>query len=89
MTLNSYKKEVETAEKEKVIESYSNLLSEDILNTFKEKIDEYSAIELDKELAYSLKQNNFAAFQKDNFNGMIPKDNPLTGIEAILSKYKK
>ena len=87
-SLNSYKKEVENTEKEKVIESYSNLLSEEILNSFKQKIDEYSAIELDKELAYSLKQDNFAAFQNKDFQ-MIPKEVPLTGIEAILSKYKK
>lgn len=87
-SLNSYKKEVETAEKMKVIDSYANLLAEDILDSFKEKVDEYTAIELDKELAYSLKQNNFSAFQKEEFQ-VIPKDNPLTGIEAILSKYKK
>ena len=86
--LNSYKKEIETAEKEKVIESYANLLSEEVLDSFKEKIDEYTAVELDKELAYSLKQTNFSAFQKEEVK-MIPKDNPLTGIEAILSKYKK
>ena len=87
-SLNSYKKEIETAEKVKVIDSYANLLSEDILDSFKEKIEEYTAIELDKELAYSLKQNNFSAFQKEEFQ-VIPKDNPVTGIEAILSKYKK
>lgn len=87
-SLNSYKKEVETAEKMKVIDSYSNLLSEDILDGFKEKLEEYTAIELDKELAYSLKQSNFSAFQKEEFQ-VIPKDNPVTGIEAILSKYKK
>ena len=87
-SLNSYKKEVETAEKMKVIDSYANLLAEDVLDSFKEKVDEYTAIELDKELAYSLKQNNFSAFQKEEFQ-VIPKDNPLTGIEAILSKYKK
>jgi Phage shock protein A (IM30), suppresses sigma54-dependent transcription len=87
-SLNSYKKEIETAEKMRVIDSYANLLAEDILDSFKEKVDEYTAIELDKELAYSLKQNNFSAFQKEEFQ-VIPKDNPLTGIEAILSKYKK
>lgn len=86
--LNSYKKKVEDAEKIKVIESYANLLSEEILDSFKEKIDEFTAIELDKELAYSLKQTNFSAFQKEE-EKMIPTNNPLTGIEAILSKYKK
>lgn len=87
-TLNSYKKEIEKAEKEKVIESYANLLSEEVLDGFKEKIEEYTVIELDKELAYSLKQTNFSVFQNEGVK-MIPKDNPSTGIEAILSKYKK
>lgn len=87
-TLNEFKEGMEKAEKEKVIESYSNLLTEDVLNNFKEKIDEYTALELDKELAYSLKQSGFSAFQKDD-QKFIPRDTSLTGLEAILSKYKK
>lgn len=86
-SLSEYKKDIEKAEKEKVIDSYVNLLSDEILSEFKEKIDNYTAIELDKELAYSLKQNNMSAFSKNGFEGVIPKDVPLTGIEAILSKY--
>lgn len=84
--LHSYKDEIEKAEKERVIDSYSNLLSDELLDSFKEKLDEYTAVELDKELAYALKQNNFSAFQKEE-SKVIPKDNPVTGIEAILSKY--
>lgn len=84
--LHSYKDEIEKAEKEKVIDSYNNLLSDELLDSFKEKLDEYTAVELDKELAYALKQNNFSAFQKEE-SKVIPKDNPITGIEAILSKY--
>lgn len=84
--LHSYKDGIEKAEKERVIDSYSNLLSDELLDSFKEKLDEYTAVELDKELAYALKQNNFSAFQKEE-SKVIPKDNPVTGIEAILSKY--
>lgn len=84
--LHSYKDEIEKAEKERVIDSYNNLLSDELLDSFKEKLDEYTAVELDKELAYALKQNNFSAFQKEE-SKVIPKDNPVTGIEAILSKY--
>lgn len=86
-SLMSYKAEKEKAEKMAVIESYSKVLKQEVLDSFKEKIDEFTALELDKELAYSLKQDNFSAFTKENLGGVIPKDNPLTGIEAILSKY--
>lgn len=85
-SLNSYKEEKERAEKLEIIDSYAEVLAEDILDSFKEKIDEFSAIDLDKELAYSLKQTNFSVYSKDEFHG-VPKDTPLTGIEAILSKY--
>ena len=86
--LSSYKAEIEKAEKESIIDSYANLLTEDTLDSFREKIDEYTAIELDKELAYALKQTNFSAFHKEEPKVVIPKDNPPTGIEGILSKYK-
>lgn len=86
--LISFKKEAELAEKEQVIDSYSNLLGEETLTSYKEKIEEFTAVELDKELAYELKKTNFAAFS-ENKEGFIPKDVPLQGIEGILSKYRK
>lgn len=86
--LISFKKSVELAEKEQVIDSYFNLLGEELLNSYKEKIDEFTATELDKELAYELKKTNFSAFSEQN-EGLIPKDVPAKGIEGILSKYKK
>ena len=88
-SLHDYKAGIEKAQKEQVIDSYNKLLSEEVLNSFKEKIDDYSVTDLDKELAYALKQNNFSALIKDDFTGIVPKDNPPTGIEAILSRYKK
>lgn len=88
-SLNTYKAEIELKEKEAVINSYSELLNEEVLEAYKAKVAEFSAIELDKELAYELKKNNVSVFGKST-NGYIPKDDePKTGIEAILSKYKK
>jgi hypothetical protein len=41
-------------------------------------------------LAYELKKSNASAFNKKGDNdGYMPKDVPLEGIAAILSKYKK
>ena len=87
--LNTYKANIELKEKEEVISSYTELLSEEILASYKEKISEFTAIDLDKELAYELKKNNVSVFSKEQNPGFIPKDEPKTGIEAILSKYKK
>lgn len=87
-TLKNYKFNVETQEKEQVISSYSELLSEEILTSYREKISEYnSAKDLDKELAYELKQSNPTVFTKTP--QYIPKDHSTSGIEAILAKYKK
>ena len=88
-SLNTYKANIELKEKEEVISSYTELLSEEILNSYKEKISDFTAIDLDKELAYELKKNNVTVFSKNPNPGFIPKDEPKTGIEAILSKYKK
>ena len=88
-SLNTYKANIELKEKEEVISSYAELLSEEILASYKEKISEFTAIDLDKELAYELKKNNVTVFSKNPNPGFIPKDEPKTGIEAILSKYKK
>lgn len=87
-TLKDYKNSVETQEKEQVIASYSELLNNEILDSYKSKISEYSsATELDKELAYELKKTNLEVFTKTP--QYLPKDTSNTGIEAILAKYKK
>ena len=87
-TLKDYKNSVETQEKEQVIASYSELLNNEILDSYKSKISEYSsATELDKEHAYELKKTNLEVFTKTP--QYLPKDTPNTGIEAILAKYKK
>ena len=88
-SLKVYKAAVEAREKEGVINQYSELLSDDILNNYRERAIDFTAEELDKELAYELKKSNSSIFAKSEDVGYVPKDVPLEGIAAILSKYKK
>lgn len=89
-SLKQYKKTIETHQKNAIIEEYSEHLNENILEKYRENIDNYDVEGLDKELAYELKKSNASAFNKKGDNdGYMPKDVPLEGIAAILSKYKK
>lgn len=89
-SLKQYKLSIETLQKNSVIDEYSEQLSEDILSKYRENIEQYGVEELDKELAYELKKNNSSAFAKTSKNdGFVPKDVPVDGLVAILSKYKK
>lgn len=88
-SLRTYKNNVETQRKESIINEYSEHLSEEILESYRNNLDSYDVEGLDKELAYELKKNNSSIFTKTDDPGVVPKDVPLTGIAAVLSKYKK
>ena len=89
--LRNYKKSIETQQKEAVIAEYVDKLSEDVINTYKAKIDEYTVLDLDKELAYECKKSNSSIFNNNTENsgtGIFLQNTPATGIEAILSRYE-
>lgn len=88
-SLKEYKLGIETQQKKAVIDEYTEQLSEEILNTYREDLSKYSAEELDMRLAYELKKSNPSVFSKEPTVGFVPKDVPMDGITAILSKYKK
>ena len=86
--LNEFKIATELKEKEAVIDKYVALIDEEQINIFKEKIDEFTKEELDKELAFVLVQTKSTIFTNDD-NSFVPKEEPtLTGINAILEKQK-
>lgn len=87
-SLKTFKSEVELHAKQEVVASYSELLDEEILNGYSESLDQYSAEELDKELAYELKKTNPAVYTKQP-SAFLPKDEPKGGIEELLLKYSK
>ena len=89
-SLKQYKLDVETRQKNSIIDEYAEFLSSSILDEYRKNIDNYGVEDLDKELAYELKKNNSSAFTKSGKDeGYRPKDVPTDGIAAILSKYKK
>lgn len=88
--LKSYKLGIEKEQKESVLSEYENQLSDEILNSYKEKINEYSVIDLDKELAYELKKANISAFTKQPEQKFVQKNGIVkTGLDEILNKYVK
>lgn len=88
--LKSYKLGIENKQKEGVLSEYENQLSDEILNSYKEKINEYSVIDLDKELAYELKKANISAFTKQPEQKFVQKNGIVkTGLDEILNKYVK
>lgn len=87
--LTEYKNNNENKLKDEVIAQYASQLSEEVLDKFKAEKENYSVTDLDKELAYELKQTNPSVFSKQETGAYIPKDKVVTGIEAILAKYKK
>ena len=88
--LETFKADVLKKEKEAVLEHYAQLLDSEDIDSFREKIDEMTRDELDKELAYTLVQNKPTLFTNEENPSYVPKDDAEpTGIEGILSKYKK
>ena len=88
--LKSYKLGIENEQKESILSEYENQLSDEILNSYKEKINEYSVIDLDKELAYELKKANISAFTKHPEQKVVQKNGIVkTGLDEILNKYVK
>ena len=85
-SLKEYKYSVEKQQKEAIIAEYAEQLSEEVLSAFSEKLDDYSVLELDKELAYTLRKTNPTVYTKTP--QYFPKDEPKSGIEEILDRFK-
>ena len=62
---------------------------DEVLESYRKKLSEFTALDLDKELAYELKKTNPSVFTKTPGAGYVPKDDPKGGIDEILLKYKK
>lgn len=86
--LNNYKHSIETQQKQAVIAEYTDKLASSVLDTFAAKLDEYTVLDLDKELAYQLKCSNSTLF-KGQDAGLLLKDQTKTGIDQILARYEK
>lgn len=88
-TLKEYKLQIERAEKNELIDKYALKLTDETVQKYREQIDNYSALDLKKELSFELVNNNPDIFTIVKDDGApVPKiDAPKSGIEEILSKY--
>ena len=88
--LETYKADVLRAQKEAAVERYTELLDAEAIENFKNKLDDMTQEELDKELAYTyVKSKETTLFTKTDDPGYVPNDTGVeTGIEGILRKYK-
>lgn len=88
--LKEYKLAIEKAQRQAIIDKYAEQLAPEIIDNYSAET-EVSAEELEKSLAFELVKSNPSLFSKDDDDegGIVPKETPLTGIEAIISKHKK
>lgn len=88
--LKEYKLAIEKAQRQAIIDKYAEQLAPEIIGNYSAET-EVSAEELEKSLAFELVKSNPSLFSKDDDDegGIVPKETPLTGIEAIISKHKK
>ena len=88
--LKTFKANVETNEKLAVIDSYNNKLSDEILESYRNRVTEFSLSDLKKDLAFDLVETNPSIFSNQGQSQYVPKDNVVVGgIEEVLAKYKK
>ena len=86
--LDEYKHNIEKTEKQEVINRFAAKLDDEIVSTYSANIDNYTKESLEKELSYELVKATPSIFSLEGQGQILPKDNPPTGIEAILEKYK-
>lgn len=86
--LTEYKTRVETKEKEAIISKYSDRLGQEVIADYTARIADFNATELDKELAFALVNSDPTIFSAEPNNGLIPKVQSKTGIEALLEQYR-
>ena len=91
--LAAYKHNVETEAKKAVVEGYTEHLSEEVIESYMNNLDNYTIEDLDMKLTYEQKKANPALFSKQPAapaGAMLPKDNPGDrGINDILARFEK
>lgn len=88
-SLKTYKRDIENQSKEAVVSEYSDKLPETVLDTYRSKFDDYTVEDLDMHLAYELKKTNASVFTQAPVGRVLKDTTPRSGVEEILSRYKK
>lgn len=83
--LEQFKKDTEDTQKSAIVEKYSQKLTEEQMKSVTDNLDNYSIVDLEKELAYIFCSN----FSFDNSEPKLPKVSETDPLSAILGKYEK
>lgn len=88
--LRDYKYQIERQEKLAVLNHFAAEISEELIEEYTANLDDYTARDLEKELAYVIyTKNEKSIFSTRNDQlGHLPKDAPTGGITEVLDKYK-
>ena len=89
--LATYKKNIVDNEKKNIILGYTDQLDAEIIETYTNNMDNYTAEQLDMELTYKMKITHPDLFNKNTVGtAYIPKDTtPVSSLESLLAKYEK
>lgn len=88
-SLQNYRLSIESAQKNSIIDKYAALLPQETIDEFRNSLDKFSLVDLEKELAFSYMKTGAAFTQRENYT-LVPKADPQkSGIEAILDNYEK
>jgi predicted transcriptional regulator len=89
--LATFKKNIMDNEKKAVINGYTDQLDAEIIETYMNDLDKYTAQQLDMELTYKVKTTRPDLFAKvPAASTYIPKDTTpsMGGLETLLAKYE-
>ena len=87
--LREFKLAAEEAEKKAIIDKYAQKLPDEVISKYSSKIAEFTALDLDKELAYEMVNTTPDIFSFNPNGQYVPQDFNAGGIEEILTQYQK
>lgn len=95
-SLAEFKATVEKAKKEEILANFSEHLTDEMIDSYKEKLDEFSVEDFKKEVCMSAYENDSTALFNKQTPEIYPKDSSfnndskgLTGVEKLLEDYKR
>ena len=95
-SLLEFKKNVETARKEEILTKYEEHLTDEMVENFKNSIDQYSIEDFEKEVCVAAVKNSPSIFSKTDEPVLVytggrdsEMEKGLSGMERILEKHKK
>ena len=87
--LESFKAKIELDEKQAVLAKFSKKVDADTINSYREKLSDFTAEGLEKELAYEMVKADESLFTVQEGAGYIPQEHQVSDVEALLNSYKK